>query len=65
MPPPMDHDATQAPSLYDTDFAAWSHHTAELLRAGRFDEVEVENVAEEIARLGKPNARPYDRSCSA
>jgi len=40
-------------SLYDTDFAEWSDRTAELLRSGRFDEVDMENVAEEIASLGK------------
>ena len=40
-------------TLYETDFVEWSDRTAELLRAGRFDELEIENVAEEIASLGK------------
>jgi len=40
-------------SLYDTDFAEWSDRNAELLRAGRFDEVDIENVAEEIESLSK------------
>ena len=40
-------------TLYDTDFAVWSSHTAELLRAGRLGEVDLENVAEEIEDLGK------------
>lgn len=40
-------------SLYDTDFAEWSDRNAELLRAGRFDEVDIENVAEEIQSLSK------------
>ena len=40
-------------TLYDTDFAEWSDRTAELLRAGRLDEVDIENVAEEIASLGR------------
>ena len=40
-------------TLYETDFAEWSDRTAELLRAGRFDELEIENVAEEIESLGR------------
>jgi hypothetical protein len=40
-------------SLYDTDFAEWSDRTAELLRARRFDEADIENVAEEIQSLSK------------
>jgi Domain of unknown function DUF29 len=40
-------------TLYDTDFAVWSSHTAELLRAGRVGEVDLEHVAEEIEDLGK------------
>lgn len=40
-------------TLYDTDFVAWADRTAGLLRAGRFNEIEVENVAEEIETLGR------------
>jgi hypothetical protein len=40
-------------TLYDTDFVAWSDRTAELIRAGRFDEIDAETVAEEIASLGR------------
>ena len=43
--------------LYDTDFALWADHTAELIRAGRLDEVDLENVAEEIASLGRSERR--------
>ena len=39
--------------LYELDFAAWAETNAELLRAGRFSEVDLENVAEEIEDLGK------------
>lgn len=39
--------------LYETDFAEWSDRTAALIRAGKFSEVDVENVAEEIESLGK------------
>jgi len=40
-------------TLYDTDFVEWAAHTAELLRDGRFDEVDLEHVVEEIEDLGK------------
>src|SRR5437762_3239042 len=40
-------------TLYDTDFALWSSETAALLRAGRFGEVDLEHVVEEIEDLAK------------
>ena len=45
--------ATPSKTLYDTDFAEWSARMAELLRAGRLAEVDLEHVAEEIEDLGK------------
>ena len=39
--------------LYDRDFAEWSDRTAALIRAGKFDQMDAENVAEEIESLGK------------
>jgi hypothetical protein len=44
--------AVIAKTLYGTDFAEWSAQTAELLRQRRFDEIDIENVAEEIGGLG-------------
>ena len=44
---------TTTKTLYDTDFAEWSSQTAQLLRAGRIDEVDLASVAEEIESLGK------------
>ena len=38
-------------TLYDTDFVEWAAATAELLRQGRFNEVDLEHVAEEIQDL--------------
>ena len=46
-----------AASLYDEDFAIWTAETARLLRAGRFDEVDIEHVAEEIEDMGKRDKR--------
>lgn len=40
---------------YEDDFALWSAEQAALIRAGRFDRVDLENVAEEIESLGRSN----------
>ena len=40
-------------SLYDRDFVAWAMHTAAMLRARRFDAVEVSRLAEEIEDMCK------------
>src|SRR5713226_7682096 len=34
--------------LYDEDFVAWATETARLLREGRFDEIDVEHLVEEV-----------------
>lgn len=38
---------------YEDDVYGWSVRQAELLRAGRYDDVDMENVAEETDSLGK------------
>lgn len=40
------------PVDYDTDFYAWALHNAELLRQGRFSEVDIKHVAEELEDMG-------------
>jgi hypothetical protein len=40
-------------SLYDRDFFAWSCEQAELLRAGKLDEADIEHIADEIESLGR------------
>lgn len=42
---------------YEEDFALWSAEQAALLRAGKFDRVDLESVAEEIESLGKSDKR--------
>lgn len=42
-----------AGAAYDCDFYSWSIEQARLLRAGRFEAVDRENVAEEIESLGR------------
>ncbi|MDR3474021.1 MAG: DUF29 domain-containing protein [Devosia sp.] len=38
---------------YEEDFALWSAEQAELLRAGKLDRVDLQNIAEEIESLGR------------
>ncbi|MEM8611121.1 MAG: DUF29 domain-containing protein [Cyanobacteria bacterium P01_H01_bin.105] len=40
-------------SLYETDFYAWSQHQAQLMRQGRWHQVDIANVIEEIESLGQ------------
>ena len=42
--------------LYDTDFYSWAAEQARLLRAGRTDLLDVDNIAEEIETLGRSEA---------
>jgi hypothetical protein len=39
--------------LYEEDFYVWTERQAELLRARRFDELDLENLIEEVAELGE------------
>jgi hypothetical protein len=50
--PPGKHEAD-----YDVDFFAWTQRTAALLRSGRFDELDVEHLAEEVEDMGKRERR--------
>ena len=42
---------------YDTDLYAWAIQQAALLRAGRLQELDIDNIAEEIEGLGKSQRR--------
>ena len=46
-----------AGQLYDEDFALWTAEMARLLREGRFSEVDIEHVAEEVEDMGKRDGR--------
>lgn len=51
-----EHVVLQRPAtndLYEADFHAWSLHQADLVRQRRFDDLDIENIAEEIESLGK------------
>ena len=49
--------------LYDKDFAEWTRQNAELLRAGRASEADLEHIAEEIEDLGKRERRSLHNRC--
>ena len=42
---------------YETDVVAWASEQARLIRAGRFDLVDREHIAEEIEDVGKSEQR--------
>jgi hypothetical protein len=42
---------------YDADFYGWANEQAELLRAGRLDEADIANIAEEIESMGRSEKR--------
>ena len=45
------------PTKYETDVVAWAHEQAGLIRAGRFELLDLENIAEEIEDVGKSEQR--------
>ena len=44
-------------SLYEGDFYAWAMKNADFLRQKKFEEIDVENIAEETESMGKSNKR--------
>ena len=45
------------PSLYDTDLFLWSQTNAQLLKQGRFSELDIQHLIEEIEDMGKSEQR--------
>ncbi len=44
-------------TLYERDFYAWANEQAALLRAGKLDSADFENIAEEIESMGRGEKR--------
>jgi hypothetical protein len=44
---------TKRRARYEEDYYTWVNEQVALLRAGRFDEIDAENIAEELSDLGK------------
>jgi hypothetical protein len=49
-----------AAARYDTDIIAWANEQARLLRAGRFDALNIEHIADEIEDVGKSEQREFE-----
>jgi hypothetical protein len=43
----------KAAELYETDFAEWAVHNAQLLRSGRIADADLEHIAEEIEDMAR------------
>ena len=54
-PPPGKNRERQA--AYDDDVILWAEEQARLLRAGRFAELDIEHIADEIEDVGKSEKR--------
>ncbi|MBF0339086.1 MAG: DUF29 domain-containing protein [Nitrospirae bacterium] len=44
-------------ALYEVDFYQWVFYNADLLRQGRFAEIDLENIIEELEDMGRNNKR--------
>ena len=51
--------------LYDEDFYRWTQHQAALLRAGKWQELDYANLAEEIEGLGQWDKRDLEQRLEA
>ena len=49
-----------AKELYDRDFFEWTQCNAALLRTGRFDQADIDHIAEEIEDVGKGQQRELE-----
>ena len=54
-------DTLEKPT-YEEDFVLWLEHQTELLRQGRLNELDLENLAEEVESIGRSDKREaYNR----
>lgn len=53
----METETNHAAATYEGDVIAWASEQARLLRERRFDELDIENIAEEIEDVGKSEQR--------
>jgi hypothetical protein len=45
---------------YETDFYGWTQEQAALIKAGRFDAIDVENLLEEVESMGRSEANELE-----
>jgi hypothetical protein len=48
---------TNTTNLYNRDYYLWLEHTAQLIKEGKFSEVDVANLVEEIEDMGRSEKR--------
>lgn len=48
-------------NLYETDFFGWTREQAELLKSGRFSELDTEHLIEEIEAMGRSERQQLTR----
>jgi len=48
---------TDLARLYDTDYSQWAQRNAELLRARRFEELDIRHLLEELSDMSKSDRR--------
>jgi hypothetical protein len=53
-----------AKDLYEQDFFEWTVQNAQLLRAGRLEEADLEHIAEEIEDMGRSERRELESRLS-
>ena len=49
--------ATNTANLYERDYYLWLSHTAQLIKEGKFSEVDAANLVEEIEDMGRSEKR--------
>lgn len=56
----QDHSDIKSNDLYATDFYAWTQEQARLLRERRFNDLDLENLAEEVRSVGISDKRQIE-----
>jgi hypothetical protein len=56
----LDQDMTDLETLYTIDYSAWAERQVQLLRAGRYSELDVEHLLEELSDMGKSERRELE-----
>ncbi|WP_295387139.1 DUF29 domain-containing protein [uncultured Thiodictyon sp.] len=51
---------TELSTLYHTDYSAWAHRNAELMRSGHYEALDVAHLLEELDDMGKSDQRELE-----
>jgi Domain of unknown function DUF29. len=53
----MDHSIATEDNLYEQDFCLWIKATAQQLKAGKFNQIDIPNLVEQIESMGRSEKR--------